>query len=278
MYDPEKDDRFDPWEYEHTREEYIEERLFKLFRKPKHPDPLEYQPIDYSIDPEDTLREQFRDTGLQIIVKMASIELTPEKPHFPGGNWHLEGQLNEHIVGTAIYYLSTENVTPSRLRFRMATDHEPEDLFGNVGQDAYSWMEEVYGTSFGAHEKAPALQNYGSVETREGRLLAFPNVFQHCVTPFELVDPTKPGHRRFIALWLVDPFVPIISTANVPPQQAEWGEGGATANPELEPDDEWPMTREEALKHREALMAERSVLENKNRDEWLRYCYDFCEH
>jgi hypothetical protein len=37
-----------------------------------------------------------------------------------------------------------------------------------------------------------------------------------------LKDPTKPGHRRFIALWLVDPYQRIISTANVPPQQMDW--------------------------------------------------------
>jgi hypothetical protein len=37
-----------------------------------------------------------------------------------------------------------------------------------------------------------------------------------------LQDPTKPGHRRFIALWLVDPHQRIISTGNVPPQQLDW--------------------------------------------------------
>jgi hypothetical protein len=45
---------------------------------------------------------------------------------------------------------------------------------------------------------------------------------QHAVSPFRLVDPSKPGHRRFIALWLVDPNKRIISTANVPPQQMTW--------------------------------------------------------
>ena len=45
---------------------------------------------------------------------------------------------------------------------------------------------------------------------------------QHRVSSFHLKDPTKPGHRRFIALWLVDPFQRIISTANVPPQQMDW--------------------------------------------------------
>lgn len=45
---------------------------------------------------------------------------------------------------------------------------------------------------------------------------------QHRVSPFELADLSKPGHRRFIALWLVDPHKRIISTANVPPQQLSW--------------------------------------------------------
>jgi hypothetical protein len=45
---------------------------------------------------------------------------------------------------------------------------------------------------------------------------------QHRVSHFSLIDPTKPGHRRFIALWLVDPNIRVISTANVPPQQQSW--------------------------------------------------------
>ena len=44
----------------------------------------------------------------------------------------------------------------------------------------------------------------------------------HRVSPFRLKDPSKPGHRRFIALWLVDPHQRIISTANVPPQRLDW--------------------------------------------------------
>jgi len=49
-----------------------------------------------------------------------------------------------------------------------------------------------------------------------------PQNSQHRVSPFHLEDPSKPGHRRFIALWLVDPTKRIISTANVPPQQMDW--------------------------------------------------------
>ena len=60
---------------------------------------------------------------------------------------------------------------------------------------------------------------------------------QHRVSGFRLQDPTKPGYRRFIALWLIDPTRRIISTANVPPQQAAWwqdavlggGDGGTVS-------------------------------------------------
>lgn len=45
---------------------------------------------------------------------------------------------------------------------------------------------------------------------------------QHRVSPFRLADPTKPGHRRFIALWLVDPHNRILSAANVTPQRQDW--------------------------------------------------------
>jgi hypothetical protein len=51
------------------------------------PEPNEFEEIDYS--PEQRLGERFKKHGLQVIVKMASIELTPEKPHFPMGSWHV---------------------------------------------------------------------------------------------------------------------------------------------------------------------------------------------
>ncbi len=39
------------------------------------------------------LRKDFG--NLQIIVKLANIHLTPDKPEYKGGSWHVEGQLNE---------------------------------------------------------------------------------------------------------------------------------------------------------------------------------------
>ena len=39
------------------------------------------------------LRKEFG--KVQIIVKLANIHLTPEKPEYEGGSWHVEGQANE---------------------------------------------------------------------------------------------------------------------------------------------------------------------------------------
>lgn len=39
------------------------------------------------------LQEQFSNTGLQVIVKLANIHLTAEKPCYEGETWHVEGLL-----------------------------------------------------------------------------------------------------------------------------------------------------------------------------------------
>lgn len=39
------------------------------------------------------LRRDYFHRGLQVIVKLANIHLTPEKPEYEGGTWHVEGQL-----------------------------------------------------------------------------------------------------------------------------------------------------------------------------------------
>jgi Protein of unknown function (DUF4246) len=42
-----------------------------------------------------SLKTTFGELGrpLQVIVKLANIELTPEKPKYNGGSWHVEGKL-----------------------------------------------------------------------------------------------------------------------------------------------------------------------------------------
>ncbi|KAH8897403.1 hypothetical protein GQ53DRAFT_887855 [Thozetella sp. PMI_491] len=218
-------DKFRKWEHEEYEEDVVETeeeeliKKWKLLRRPRQPQPDPFRELKYAPRKAGRLARVYEEEGLQVIIKMASIELTPEKPDFPAGSWHVEGQMNEHIVATALYYLDSENITPSTLSFRMQTSASLGEEI-QVDQGNFRWLEKVHGTGLGYG--SACLQNYGSVETREGRLLAFPNVFQHCVSPFRLADPTKPGHRRFIAIWLVDPDTRIISTANVPPQQLDW--------------------------------------------------------
>jgi hypothetical protein len=39
------------------------------------------------------LKRDYRERGLQVIVKLANIELAPEKAEYHGSTWHVEGQL-----------------------------------------------------------------------------------------------------------------------------------------------------------------------------------------
>ena len=84
--------------------------------------------------------------------------------------------MNEHIVGTALYYLDSDNVTPSFLSFRMQmVDESGCQLQGRYEQDRYHYYERIFGIYLGGGASQDCIQNYGSIETREGRLLAFPN-------------------------------------------------------------------------------------------------------
>lgn len=64
------------------------EKKWELLRKPVIPEPS-FENVDYTPPTGSRLRERFAKSGLQIIVKLASIELTPEKPEFPVGGWHV---------------------------------------------------------------------------------------------------------------------------------------------------------------------------------------------
>jgi len=138
------------------------------------------------------------------------------------------------------------------------------------------WLENV----FGCHESSAA-QQVGSIETREDRVITFPNLLQRQVQPFKLADPTRPGHRKILALFLVDPHIRIISTANVPCQQRDWWSqaisndvNGRFSNlpPEIHEKvidevEDFPISLETAKRLREDLMEERkslTILQDEN--------------
>lgn len=81
----------------------------------------------------------------------------------------------------------------------------------------HDWLPEVFGCEF---EEA-AVQEVGVITIKEGRLLTWPNILQHRIH-ISLADTTQPGHCKVLALFLVDPNIRIISTANVPCQRKDW--------------------------------------------------------
>jgi Protein of unknown function (DUF4246) len=248
-----------------------------------HPEPdvSGYNEWKSEITADFELQKTFRKDGLQVIVKLASIELTPEKPEYPGGNFHLEGMTNERICATAIYYYDVENITDARITFR--AEAFLDDMEMQYEQNDHVPLQIIFGTDSMSQE--PAVQTLGSVVTKGGRMIAFPNTLQHKVEPFSLIDKTKPGHRRFLVLWLVDPHYRVMSTANVPPQQHEWWTNeiyklGWKLPPELTKmvtdNSDSLMRMDEAKEHRLKLMDERvkfvSAVEGNFEE------YFLCEH
>ncbi|KAG8904243.1 hypothetical protein FRC01_008816, partial [Tulasnella sp. 417] len=78
---------------------------------------------------------------VQVIVKLANIHLTPEKPEYPGGNWHVEGMANERIVASGIYYYDCDNISSSHITFRVAVNFEAQ----NYEQSDHKGIELTWG-------------------------------------------------------------------------------------------------------------------------------------
>jgi hypothetical protein len=91
--------------------------------------------------------------------------------------------------------------------------------FENYAQGDDLGVEHVYGVVGSTYLSS----NMGSVETKEDSIVIFPNAFQHHVDPFDLQDPSKPGHRKILCFFICSPENNhIVSTDKVPPQQQDW--------------------------------------------------------
>jgi hypothetical protein len=175
-----------------------------------------------------TLQDSFRKKGLQVVVKISSVELTPEDPAYGGTDWHLDGMLNDHIVASALHVFDVKNVTEARLSFRQQTRMEQEEF--HYSKWEMERLMEVFAIpgdgedmdDFVMSDFPPSLQDLGSVVAPQGRLLVWPNVLHHRMEPIQLLDPTVSTHCKFISLHLVDPHYRICSTKNVPPQRHDW--------------------------------------------------------
>ncbi|KJE96361.1 hypothetical protein CAOG_006699 [Capsaspora owczarzaki ATCC 30864] len=275
------DDDEDSWEDEHDDEddeddddEFDPESYFGIFTMPE---PAKYQPpnADDAFPPFD-----LRGTTLQVIVKLANICLTPENPTYQGGSWHVEGMRNEKIVASGIYYYQQENITESNLDFRQSVGEPDYEQNDNNG------VRRVYGLEDGGELNQPL----GGIATKDNRCIAFPNTMQHRVRSFQLLDPTKPGSRKILVFFLVDPHERIPSTKHIPPQQRSWYMQEVSSAPIFPPTippelvDEildradWPMGLEEAKQHRETLMKERKRFVTANNDAVFAREFSLCEH
>jgi hypothetical protein len=128
------------------------------------------------------------------------------------------------------------------------------------------WLERI----FGLEDQGGSIQDLGGIELREGRLVTFPNILLTRLQPMELADPTRPGHNKILTLFLVDPNVKIISTANVPCQRRDWWEdlraselsqgdkfSAGSGYHTLQNVEDFPLTLDRAKKLRVELMNER---------------------
>ncbi|KAH9914473.1 uncharacterized protein B0H18DRAFT_1045148, partial [Fomitopsis serialis] len=240
--------------YEDSRKAFLDTHSsVDGWRAPPYPD---YQEVDHYGRFEQEYLDAAADTNceltgktLQVIVKLANIVLTPEKPVYGGGTWHVEGKSRHRTIQLHIIDSFRNAVNEPRY-------HEQNDIY---------CMRHLYGI---IHFEQ-CVQVVGQVTTKQDRCIAFPNLYQHLVSPFRLIDPTKPGHRKILVFFLVDPNITIPSATTVGPQQEAWIRRAAESK------DLWrrlpvelhemiwerldPMTEEQAKKYREELMKERTL-------------------
>ena len=94
---------------------------------PVQPNVGSFMPIEYPSDMLDEdgqlnpehlvdLKKEYAYTGLQVIVKLANIHLTPEKPEYGGGTWHIEGQMVRLTLCKKPYHFTVLVIERTHLR------------------------------------------------------------------------------------------------------------------------------------------------------------------
>lgn len=268
-------DNEDEDEDDDINEEYNSQRQYKGFEINNF-DYMNAMRHFYNIQCKPSISDEH--SKLQVIIKMSTIFLTPEKPKYPGGQWHIEGTPNESIFASQICYLDSDNITESRLSFRTCVStpmYEQNDDFT---------MAHCYG-----FDRDEALLNHlGSIETKPGRCIAFPNFYQHRVEPFQLLDPNRSGFRRIIVFFYVNPFKEIPSTNTLTTKNKNLFLQylncshlillpSVLINMIQDYVDDKFWTAEDAVNHRMKLMNERRIIKSTQKLEFERN-FSLCEH
>jgi len=121
-------------DYYAAKEEWSKNCLILLDAKPYVP--------GHRVAPHRTRHYTLANRTLQIITKLANIYLEPSegpnavtgKEKYHGGTWHVQGMRNEHIVATGIYYYDQENITESKVAFRMLVGEPGGSINGEGGK------------------------------------------------------------------------------------------------------------------------------------------------
>ena len=225
------------------------------------------------------LKREFWNIGIQMVLTLQDIKLTPEAPQYEGEEWHIHGQMNERVCAIAHYIYSHQNTTIPTISFRRRINPEEAGL-AKAYITSPPFAPEIYGV--GGND--PPIQKIGDVSLREGRVVVFPNTFQTKMNPFSVADPSKPGHLRMLTLHLIDPNRRAMSTAMVPCQRRDWWarEVRSTCptfwrlptevwDRVVELVDGWPLGREEAQDMRKEFMEERERFRKQHTDSMENY-------
>lgn len=216
-----------------------------------------------------------RDFGdIQVIIKVSSIDLSPDNPSYAGDTaYQVSGLLNEHIVASAVCYYDVDNIESPCLSFQQEAHIEDGEF--NI-KEAWAIEREwdIPPYNYVRNESPPdALQELGSIPIPcSGRFIAWSNTLRYKLGSFGLKNPSRAGHLRYITLWLVDPHYRICSTRNVPPQQHTWWSQAALQASKLsesfpaelvemikERTESWPMSADKAIEVRDQTVAERDA-------------------
>ncbi|KAJ3524294.1 hypothetical protein NM688_g8588 [Phlebia brevispora] len=158
-----------------------------------------------------------RGETVKVCTRIVDIDLKPGGPSYDGTPWHAAGMRNERIVAVAIQCLSTHNIAPLRVDFRMPVRCPSSLLPG--GPEALSRI-------CGLNLNAASHQYVGTSLVRLGQTVVFPNIYQHRLTETCLEDSDKEGSMRVAMFYLVDPKLSdesgVLSTSVIPPQEIAW--------------------------------------------------------
>lgn len=171
-----------------------------------------------------------RNQTLQVVTKIVEYRVNREENF--DGVWHVEGMSHEEVLATALCVIKRDkNFSGAEIEFRrFLFADEGDALISSTPQNANRPTDTMGGGD---------VRPLGCLKTPTNRIVVFPNSHIHRLSSMYSSDGND-AVRRIVVFWLVNPERPIISTANVSPQQEV-------------------MTMDEALRNRLALMAERKL-------------------